>query len=170
MRAFKKTRGFTLVELMMSLTVLAIAAAGVVPLLSNDQTAVLRAAAELLAADIEDVQARALAEPEDPLCLVVSDDGLGWHVALMSDPQTPLAGIDGLPRVRRFGQGALASARDAWVIVPAWQGTPGCLGFDDQGAPMGLTEPMGFEMRCESEPDPFVVCVSAATGRVSILR
>ena len=159
-------RGFTLFELMMVVSILAIVASIVVPLVGNDESSRLRAAAELLAADIEDVQAKALVEPEAPGCLVIDGDGSGWRLVHAEAPDQPLLGPDGRPVRRAFGSDALAGCPGLSISA---EGLPGSgLRFDDQGAPTALSETLSFELR--GGENRMYVRVSASTGRVSIQR
>lgn len=159
-------RGFTLAELLMVIVVLAIASALIAPLTGNDESTALRAAAELLAADIEDVQARTLANPDNASCLVPRADGSGWHIALVQSPSQPIESIDGQPFVRAFGSGALASATTIRLRTPSLPGK--FLTFDDQGAPVSIEGPVYFEIAGMEDDSTITVVLSAATGRVSI--
>ena len=164
----RRQRGFTLAELLIVISVLAIVSALLVPLAGNDGATGVRAAAELLAADIEDVQARSLAEPKNASCLVPYEDGSGWYIARMSDAATPIDGIDGQPLTRRFGSGVLSGSAKVTLTAPALSG--GGLGFDDQGAPVASNSALTFLLGTDQGDLTLGVEVSAATGRVSISR
>ena len=161
-------RGFTLTELLMVVVVLAIASALIAPLAGNDEGTALRATAELLAADIEDVQARTLANPIEATCLVPRADGSGWHIALVQSPYEPIESIDGQALERSFGSGALASATTIRLRTPPLPENR--LTFDDQGAPVSIEGPVHFEIIGTEKDRTLKVVLSAATGRVSIAR
>ena len=159
-------RGFTLTEVLIVVLVLSISAMVIVPLAGSDELTDLRAAAELLAADIEEVQARNLASPEAPTSLVTSDQLDGWHLARADAPGEPLEGIDGRPRTRSFGSGALATA-DSLRLVPPPLPTDG-LRFDDQGAPLMQEAEILFRILGTDTGSTAEVSLSSATGRVSV--
>lgn len=161
-------RAFTFAELLIVISILAIVSALLVPLAGNDDATGVRAAAELLAADIEDVQARSLAEPNQASCLVPYADGSGWHIARMDDPAQPIDGIDGQPLMRRFGSGVLSGCSAVEFSTPTLPASG--LGFDDQGAPVALAGRITFLLATDDGTLVLGVEVSAATGRVSIKR
>lgn len=152
----------------MVLVILAIAASIVIPFTGDNNAGRLRASAELLAADIEDIQARALAEPTDPVRLRVDDDGAGWWLEHVNDPGTPLEGIDGRPVIRRMGAEALAGIDN--VVIRVRDLPEEGLQFDDQGAPVELANSILFELETRESEDRLQVEVSASTGRTSITR
>ena len=146
--------------------VLSISAMVIVPLAGSDELTDLRAAAELLAADIEEVQARNLASPEEPTALVTSEYLNGWHLARAATPEEPITGIDGRPRTRSFGTGALATA-DSLRLEPPSLPTDG-LRFDDQGAPLMQDVEILFRIQGTDTGSTAEVSLSSATGRVSV--
>lgn len=161
-------RGFTFAELLIVISILAIVSALLVPLAGYDDATGVRAAAELLAADIEDVQARSLAEPNQASCLVPYEDGSGWYIARMEQAGQPIDGADGRPLVRRLGTDVLSGS--SGVVFGAPSLPVGGLGFDDQGAPVALGGPIAFELVARDGTLTLQVEISAATGRVSITR
>ena len=161
-------RGFTLFEVMMVVSILAIVASVVVPLVGNNEASQLRAAAELLAADIEDIQARALAEPESPGCILLEEDGSGWRLTLADTPEEPMLDFDGRPIRRSFGSDVLAGCPD--LSIGAAELPESGLRFNDQGTPVALSASLMFELEAGDRKDSIKVAVSASTGRVSINR
>ena len=121
----------------------------------------------MLAADIEDTQARMLADPLDPTGLFVNQAGDGWHLARTSSPLQPILGRDGLPRTRRFGDGALAHAEGLILSPPALQN--GSLSFDDQGAPVQSDGELAFRLATPEGDSALAVLISASTGSVKIV-
>ena len=160
------TRGFTLPELMIVVLVLSISAMVVVPLTRSDEATDIGAAAELLAADIEEVQARNLADPRQPTSLVPSEQRDGWHLAWSEAPEQPIPGIDGTLRARCFGVGALASAGSLTLELPELPADG--LRFDDQGAPLTQDTRLLFKILGTETAHAAEVTLSPATGRVSI--
>ena len=152
----------------MVLAIMAITSSMILPLVGDNETSQLRAAAELLAADIEDVQGRSLAEPGSPTCLQVASDGLGWHIALASDPAEPISNVEGRPMTRRFGQGGLSGCTE--VTLSAGDLPADGLQFDDQGAPESLSGSIEFLLGTHGGEAMLRVTISASTGRVTIER
>lgn len=168
MHSSRIQRGFTFAELLIVVVILAIASALVVPLVTDDESIGLRAAAELLASDIEEVQTRTLADPGSPMCLIPHEDGSGWHIGLVDNPNDPITGIDGQLRIRTFGIGALVGAKRAHLQAPDLPVVG--LTFDDQGAPTLTDSTLCFEITGHQDQKGFAVLLSNATGRVSIQR
>jgi prepilin-type N-terminal cleavage/methylation domain-containing protein len=160
-------RGLTLAELMVVISVISMTALLLIPAAGDDQRTALRAAAELLAADIEDTQARMLADPLSPTSLFVNEDGDGWHLARNANPSEPILGRDGLPRTRRFGDGALANAKGLTLSPPSLPG--GGLSFDDQGAPIQNEGELEFILHAQEGDSNLGVLISASTGSVKII-
>ena len=161
-------RAFSFAELLIVISILAIVSALVVPLAGDEDATGVRAAAELLAADIEDIQARSLAEPGQTSSLIPHADSSGWYIARTSEPGQPINGVDGRPLIRRFGSDALAGSAAVVFTVPSLSSSG--LAFDDQGAPLALSEAITFRLATPDDSLELGVRVSAATGRVSITR
>ena len=160
-------RAFTLAELMIVLLILCLSALAIIPLAGTDERTDVRAAAELLAADIEETQARNLANPRSPTCLVPNATADGWHLALAEAPHEPISGVLGDPHRRRFGSGSLATARTLRLIMPSLPADG--LRFDDQGAPVMGSTPIQFRIEGTETGHSAKVTLSSATGRVSIV-
>jgi len=77
----RETRGFTLLELLIVVLILAIAAAVVVPLAASGQDAQCASAARMVVADLELAQSYALAR-QDLVALVFSEDLQNYKVVL----------------------------------------------------------------------------------------
>jgi prepilin-type N-terminal cleavage/methylation domain-containing protein len=159
-------RGFTLTELMMVVTVLAMVTVIIVPMAADNDASQLRAAAELLAADIEDIQARSLANPAETTCLQTLPEGNGWQLENMANPGVPILGPDGEPLIRRFGTPPLAGSSEVLMATDALPGTG--LRFDDQGAPISLSSKVSFDLGMSDGQTRLRVEVSASTGRTAI--
>ena len=159
-------RGFTLAELLIVLLILSISVLAVIPLAGTDELTDVRAAAELLASDIEETQARNLATPENPTCLVPNLEKDGWHLALADSPKKPIAGASGEPHARRFGAGTLATASSLRLVTPNLPEDG--LRFDDQGAPLMGNAPLQFTIEGTKTGQSAQITLSSATGRFSI--
>ncbi len=104
------SRALTIVELLITVLCLAIAAAIVVPALGDTASWQLRSAAELLVADLEYARCEAISHGDDPRILVVNADGGGYSIVTRSDPSTPVVNpIGAVPYALQFGSGRAAS-------------------------------------------------------------
>lgn len=102
-------RGFSLLELLIVLVILAIVGAGAVNLLSGGRFERLEAAVRMVRADLDFARAASLSSPTDPIILRMADDATGYHLAFLSTPNTPITGPNG-PLTTTFGVGR---ARDS---------------------------------------------------------
>jgi prepilin-type N-terminal cleavage/methylation domain-containing protein len=99
-------RGFTFIDLLVTLTIIAVMATLVLPTLKDDARLKLIGASRLVASDIELAQLMTIANPEEPT-VVRFQTGTGeYWLAAAAAPDTPIdrAGIPGGYRVI-FGQG-----------------------------------------------------------------
>ncbi len=111
-----RQHGFTIIELMLSITILAIVSALAVPLFGNNDLLQIDVARRLLISDIEYSQILAITNPDDEIALVINENGKGWHIATTDDIETPLQNnYSEEPLVRTFGQGSAFSSPDAVV-------------------------------------------------------
>jgi prepilin-type N-terminal cleavage/methylation domain-containing protein len=115
----RSRRGFTLVDLMVTITVIVVVAALVVPNLQDDARLRLIAASRILASDIEMAQMMTIVNPEAPT-VVRFQNGTGeYWLASAFAPDVPIE-RDGVPGGYRviFGEGAAAHAAGV-TLVPA---------------------------------------------------
>jgi prepilin-type N-terminal cleavage/methylation domain-containing protein len=99
-------RGFSLIEVIMVVLVLAIAAAIVVPAAGQSAAANLRVAGQLLAADLTYARSAAIAHGTDPRMVVFTPDKNQYHVAAQSAPDQPVdAPHTSQPYTVQFGKG-----------------------------------------------------------------
>ena len=111
-------RGFTLVEILITVAIMAIVIAVAVPSLSTDDNARLIGATNMIASDIEFAQSVALADPNDPGVLKASADGTGYWVATASDPDSPiLSQFSNDPYSITFGDGVAAELGGVTISV-----------------------------------------------------
>lgn len=102
--------GFTLVEMVVVLLVLMIAAAMTVPSFGQSDDARLRSAARLLAADLDYARIDSITHGEDPRLVVFDTDEHQYHIAAQSDPDTPLTNTTTRQNyLTRFGDGRAAA-------------------------------------------------------------
>jgi prepilin-type N-terminal cleavage/methylation domain-containing protein len=181
---------FTLIELLLTITVLGIAGALVIP--SMTQTGVLRvqAAVRTLVADITFVQADAIAfqsrraiwfgkvprkNPQSGVWEFV--DGNGYTVAEVNGPNLDLttdAMVNPDDQVSPFGRDFAAGAFGQAVIESPSFNSDTLLIFDELGGPVeNLTGPEageGGSVRIVSPDSEFTITVAPITGRVSVQR
>jgi prepilin-type N-terminal cleavage/methylation domain-containing protein len=152
--------GFTLVEFMMSIAVLAILAALAVPLVGDSDALRLDAAERLLTSDLEHTQILAITHPDNAYGLVIHDDGSGWHIALISDPQTPvLEIISEDPLTLTIGEGR---GRPADGVVISTNAVDNIIPFDPNGGLADFTTETSISLTIgESEG---VLSIAASTG------
>jgi len=83
-------RGFTFVELLVTMSILVIVTAMALPLATGSTRAATDAAARLLASDLEHAQMLALSRPDVRVALAIDADGTGWSIIDADAPGTPL--------------------------------------------------------------------------------
>lgn len=158
-------RAFTMIELMLSLSVLAIACALIIPLSGSTTLARADAAARILRADIEYAQVRTIAHPNDPVSIVLAEDGSGWWVARASDTGVPLPHeTTGEPYEVILGHGRASMTASVGVDSTGLHGR--ILRFDSLGGLSGHVANPVFSLRCETSE--VQLTVHASTGFIQI--
>lgn len=154
-------RGFSLLELLIVVAVLAIIAQMVLPAAASSQTTRLRTAARLLVADLEYAQMQSIGKGEDPCLLVFDVVNHTYSVARQSNPNTPINDPGtSLPYVTRFGHGRAANLVDV-TIDSLDVGGDDRLGFTAMGVPDQGSDPV-ITLRCGLAT--MRVRVNASTG------
>ena len=163
-------RGFTLLDLMITLAVMAIIATLVAPSISSNDGISLVSAATILASDLEYAQSESLTNPADPTFLVIDATEKRYWLALASDTQTPIARPEAGPTVGEprpyevvFGEGEVNYLSSVGVALVG--GPSGNVPFDPYGR---LSQPGNARIRLWNESGELFVIVSATTGTVSI--
>lgn len=101
--------GFTLIEVIVTLVCLVVAAVIVLPTVSDNSGEQLRGAAQILAADLEYAQSESMSRTDDPRMLVIDADSGGYVISTRSAPATPVTNrVGNVPYVTRFGIGRVA--------------------------------------------------------------
>ena len=104
-------RGFTLLEILAVVVILAIVAAMAVPMLGQTRRARLTAAAELLAADLNFAQLESIAHSDDPRLVVFDTVNHAYYIAALSAPDAPITNPVGkIPYRTQFGVGRAAES------------------------------------------------------------
>ena len=123
MRCPTTRRGFTFIELMVSVAIMAIVAVLLVPLGADTDQGRATAAVRLLASDLEHAQMLALSRPDVRVALHIDDDGGGWTIVDADDISVPLMdqfdeGHNGRTLRVRLGEGR-ATVAASTLVSPA---------------------------------------------------
>ena len=115
-------KGFTTIELVMTVAILALLATLILPMALQADAGRAQATARLLASDLEHAQVLALTRPDVRVALRIDDDGGGWSIVDADDPATALTdAIDenhaGRTLRVRCGEGR-ASLADSVIVSP----------------------------------------------------
>lgn len=87
-------RGFTLVELIVTLVIIVMVAALTLPYFGSSHSDRAHAAATLLQADLRYAQMASMANPQDPVIVRFKGDSTGYWLARLSTPDVPLTRSD----------------------------------------------------------------------------
>ena len=134
----RSRRGFTLIDLLVTLTVIVVVAALVVPGLQDDSRLRLIGASRMLASDIELAQMMTIANPQDPTVVRIQNGTSEYWLASASTPDDPIdrAGVPNGYRVI-FGQGDAAHAGGVTLLAADLENDT--LTFNAQGGIEDLT-------------------------------
>ena len=158
-------RGVGLIELMIVLVIVSIAAMLVVP--SLGRTAEVRAdmAAYLLRSDMEYAQVHSIANPDDPIGVVLAGDGTGYWLSHPDTPDTPVIRHDTSdPYHVVFGEGRASMTGGVSASANDIQG--GMLLFDSLGGLVDPTRNPEYRLSCEGAE--VRMTVKAGTGFIQI--
>lgn len=158
-------RGMGMIELMMVLGIIALATMLVLPSWGSDSLVRADAAARMLRSDIEYAQVHSIANPDEPVGVVLAQDGSGYWLARNDAPDTPILRTDtGEPYRVDFGKGRAAFSEG--VSATAEQLPDGMLLFDALG---GLANPaMDPSYRLSCDENDVRMTVRADTGFIRI--
>ena len=140
----KGKRGLTLVELLIVIVLVAIAAALAVPLLADTEATRLRAAARLLVADLAFAQIESITHADDPCVVIFDSVSHAYSIAKASDPATPMTEpVTNQPYTVQFGTGRAAESTGVTIQSYSLDGddrvTFGLYGELDQTTPATIT-------------------------------
>ena len=142
--------GFTLMEVMVVVLILAIAGALAVPLLGQTGGTQLRSAARLLAADVGYAKNESITHADAPRVIVFDKAKDRYHLAKAASPQTPLTNpATDRDYVTDFGTGRARSLEDVAIKGYSVGGDDqlefGIYGELDQNSPATVTLTSGHE-------------------------
>lgn len=143
-----KHKAFTFIEVMIVLTILAIAVVLAVPMFSQTDVSKLRGAARLLQADLGFAQIESVSHGDDPRVMVFDTVNHRYHIAAASDSATPITNpADGAPYVLEFGLGRAAGMDGVTISSLSVGGDDqlqfGIYGELDQSTPATMTLSLG---------------------------
>ncbi len=163
--ASMQPRGYTLVETVIIVAVLAIAALLVIPVVSEDGQVRLRQAAELLAADIDHARIESMGAAADPCIIVFDSAANAYFLARSSKPTTPMANTTtGVDFYVHYGSGR-ASALTGVTLGDLSLGGDNVLAFDGQGA-LGEVSDVSISLKCLDKD--IWLHIDAVSGDVTI--
>lgn len=165
----KRAHGITLIELLIVVMILSVAALLVVPAIGRGSGSTLAQAAEVLAADIAYAQIHAISHGETRAVIVFADTHDGYHIAPADDPDTPITNpTDKLPYRVTFGNARTSELAGVMIAgldlagdddETAYQLGFGIYGELDQGEDATITLAAGSER--------ITLTVDPATGQVT---
>ena len=110
-------RGFSLAELLIVVLTLAVAATVIVPMVGENETTQLRAAARMLVADLEFARSESMVHDLDGRMLVLDGRRRGYAIVTTGNPTTPVVHpADGGSYMIRYGEGWAAELGDVSVV------------------------------------------------------
>jgi general secretion pathway protein H len=132
-----RTVGYSLLEVIIVLLVLAIAAAMVVPTMGSASGTKLRQAARLLAGDLGYARSASIAHGDDPRVVVFKPEKNRYHIAAQSKPAEPIARPETTqPLAVTFGSGRAAELDGVTIeSISLDDGGDTTLGFGIYGSP-----------------------------------
>lgn len=160
-RRLRPLRAFTLIEALITVVIVAVAAGLAADLFRDTRLETLDAAVRILRADLDYARASALASPTDPIVLRAATGGTGYWLARASAPTTPITGPNGAILVT-FGQGRAESCPGVRLALSG--GTE--LRFGPFGGVMDPVPTLAFSLLDSTERA--TVIPDAFTGDVSV--
>ncbi len=159
-----RARAFTLLEIMVVVTIMAVVASVILPLAMKDTGLRLTAAAVVLRSDIELAQVMSVSYPNDPVVVVFDvEEGKYW-LAFADDPGTPIYRADnGEPYEVVLGYGRTSSALG--VELELTDVGDNTIEFDAQGALVDFTATPQITLNLDDES--ITLTISPTTGSIT---
>ena len=160
-------RGFTLVEMVLVVGIMAIMAMFTIPMIQDGRSSGVKAAAGILQSDLERAQVMAMAHPDTRIGLQFDADGGGWKIVDADAPSTPLLDeFSGAPISIRLGQGRGQVAEGVQVQTSGVTGN--LLVFGSLG---GLETPGDSRLlTLRNEANEHTLRISPATGWITVVE
>ena len=132
----RQARGFTLLEMLLTITILATLAAVAVPMMADTNRVRVRAAVDVLISDLELAQVMNISYPDDPVIVRFDTARSRYWIADADTPTTPINREDtGEPYLVTLGSGRASVAQG--VTLQIQDMTANTVEFNSQG---GLTD------------------------------
>ncbi len=155
-------RGFTLFEMVITIGVVAVAAAMVIPMAPGDATFRVTAAVNVIISDIELAQTMTMSHPDDPVFVKFDAENDQYWLAYMSAPSVPLTRADnGEQYLVQMGVGRAVSAEG--VTMEALDMPGGILLFNAQGGVFDPTTTPSVIVKHGEESTTLVIATSTGT-------
>lgn len=156
--------GFTLFELLVTLSIIAIVAAMVAPAFSDDDRLRLMAGASVMTSDLELAQVMTIADPSRPVVVRLDPDHDQYWLAHSDTPDTPIARADtGLPYLVVLGEDRAGGATGVTFTVTGLTQTT--MTFNSQGGLKDFTSAPQIILSLGGKT--ITVTVAATTGTIS---
>jgi prepilin-type N-terminal cleavage/methylation domain-containing protein len=163
-RPVTPARGFTLLELMIVIAIMAVVTSLVVPQLSNDDQLKLVAAASVVRSDLEMAQVMTISNPDEPVVIRFDPSGDRFWLAMASTPGVPVVRTDtGEAYLTIFGHGRAIAA--AGVTATVADMTDHTLAFDSQGGVDPFTTSPTIKLMVEDRW--LMLHIDSSTGSVT---
>jgi prepilin-type N-terminal cleavage/methylation domain-containing protein len=163
-RSCCQPKAFTLVELMITVTIIAVVASVVVPMLNDDNHVRLVAAAGVITSDIELAQVMTLSYPKDPVIVRFDPANRRYWLAFASDPETPITRNDtGQPYLIVLGEGRAVTAEGVEFKISNIKDD--ALVFDAQGSLVDFNATPKIELNRGDLA--ITMMISASTGTIT---
>lgn len=159
----QRQRAFTLLEVLVTVSVIAAVAAIVLPMISSTHRVRVMAAASIVASDIELAQVMTIASPNDPMVVRFDPATHTYWLARVSDTETPIL-RDGTsePYLVTLGQGRAAGA--VGVTFNIDQMASDMIQFNPQGGLQDFTVVPRIEFDCDGSR--IILTVAPTTGTI----
>ena len=113
-----RRRAFSLINVLITVAVMAIVAAAVLPSIASGNQVNVTGAAYLIASDLEYAQSISLATPDDPALVCFDTAAAAYWIARADDPDTPILRANGRDPYRvAFGEADAAAAADVTITL-----------------------------------------------------
>lgn len=157
--------GFTLIEMLIVISVMLILGAMVAPMMTQTAATRLASAAQLLAADLSYAQVESISHGDDPRVVVFDTANATYRIAASSDTATPITNpIGNQPYEVTFGSGR-AREMGGVTLQSVSVGGDDTLGFGIYGE---LDQTVAASVTLESDGFTLVVTVDPVTGEANI--
>lgn len=161
MKSKRTHHGFTIIELLLSISILAILVTLAAPMFGDNDALQLDVTKRLLMSDLEYTQILAIANPDDEIALVLSSEGDGWIIASTSSPTVPLEdSITGEALHTSLQDGSFETSN----VTIQCNDIDRMIVFDPNGGLTDFTQETSFVLACGDSTTEIVV--SPTTGSI----